>query len=236
MSAIAVCKKPSRTRSAPTVNSCDNPARSEPTPNEPLHTIIPHNQATRWKPHSRFPRSRIPADLSDWLLDRESLTLRLQQLCPGKSTRGFRVQVLSQVRGVPRLDEAQVLGMRPREMAVIRQVLLMCGRQPWIYARTVIPVASLRGKLQRLTGLGTRPLGGVLFADPTMHRGAVELAEILPGQAVFAAATVHLRQPPVAIWGRRSVFKLSDKPLLVSEIFLPDFPAASPLPPCWRNG
>jgi len=173
--------------------------------------------------------------LSDWLLDRESLTLRLQQLCPGKSSRGFRVRVLSQTRELPRLDETQVLGMQPREMAVIRQVLLMCGRQPWIYARTVIPVTSLRGKLQRLTSLGTRPLGGVLFADPGMHRGVVELAEILPGQALFAAATVHLRQQPGVIWGRRSVFRLSGKPLLVSEIFLPDFPAASPLPPCWRN-
>jgi len=68
-----------------------------------------------------------------------------------------------------------------------------------------------------------------------MRRGRVELAEILPGQAVFAAATVHTRHQPAAIWGRRSVFRLSGKPLLVSEIFLPDFPAASPLLPCWRN-
>lgn len=194
-----------------------------------------NSHATRWKPHRCFLRSRIPADLSDWLLDRESLTLRLQQLCPGNPPGGFRVQVLSQVRDMPRLDEAQALSMQPREMAVIRQVLLLCGRQPWIYARTVIPVSSLRGKLQRLTGLGTRPLGGVLFADPGMRRGRVELAEILPGQAVFAAATVHMRHPPAVIWGRRSVFRLSGKPLLVSEIFLPDFPAASPLLPCWRN-
>ena len=131
---------------------------------------------------------------------------------------------------MPRLDETQALAMQPREMAVIRQVLLLCGKQPWVYARTVIPVSSLRGKLQQLTGLGTRPLGGVLFADPGMRRGTVELAEIFPGQAVFAAATAHTRHQPASIWGRRSVFWLSSKPLLVSEIFLPDFPAASPIP------
>lgn len=145
------------------------------------------------------------------------------------------MQVLSQTRAVPRLDEAQVLGMQVREMAVIRQVLLLCGRQPWIYARTVIPVKSLRGKLQRLTHLGTRPLGGVLFADPGMQRGRVELAKILPGQAVFSAATAHMSRQPAAIWGRRSVFRLSGKPLLVSEIFLPDFPATSPLTCGRRN-
>jgi len=190
---------------------------------------------TRWKSHRCFSRSRMPAGLSDWLLDRASLTLRLQQLCPGQAPRGFRVKVLSQLRGIPRLDEAQVLAMQPRELAVIRQVLLMCGRQPWIYARTVIPVSSLRGKLQRLTRLGTRPLGGVLFADPGMRRGRTELAEILPGQALFAAATAHAQHRPAVVWGRRSVFRLSGKPLLVSEIFLPDFPAATPLPPCRRN-
>lgn len=145
------------------------------------------------------------------------------------------MQVLSQMQAMPRLDEAQALAMQPREMAVIRQVLLMCGRQPWVFARTVIPVSSLRGKLQQLTCLGTRPLGEVLFADPGMRRGMVELAEILPGQAVFAAATTHTRHQPVSIWGRRSVFWLSDKPLLVSEVFLPDFPAATPMLPSWRS-
>ena len=174
--------------------------------------------------------------MTDWLLDRESLTLRLQHLCPGKSSKGFRVQVLSQARAVPRTDEAQALSMQSREMAIIRQVLLLCGRQPWIYARTVIPVKLLHGKFQRLTALGTRPLGEVLFADPGMQRGRVELAEILPGQAVCAAATAHTRHRPVSIWGRRSVVWLSGKQLLVSEIFLPEFPAGSPLLPARRGG
>ena len=145
------------------------------------------------------------------------------------------MQVLSQVRDRPRLDEAQALGMQHGEKAIVRQVLLLCDGNPWVYARTVIPVTSLRGKLQRLAGLGTRPLGGVLFADPGMRRGGVELAEILPGQAVYAAATAHMRQRPAAIWGRRSVFRIAGKPLLVSEIFLSNFPADRPVIPRWRS-
>lgn len=199
--------------------------------NEQLNINTPNIRATRWKPHRCFSRSSMPAGLSDWLLDRASLTLRLQQLCPGR----FRVQVLSQVREIPGPGEAQVLGIKPREMAMVRQVLLLCGGTPWIYARSVIPVTSLRGKLQRLAGLGARPLGGVLFADPGMSRGIVELAEIMPGQAVYAAATGHLLQAPAAVWGRRSVFRIAGKPLLVSEIFLPDFPADRPMLPCWRD-
>ena len=115
--------------------------------------------------------------------------------------------------------------MRSGSLALIRQVQLLCGEQAWVYARTVIPVSSLRGRLQRLAHLGTRPLGGMLFADPGMQRGDVQLARLGTGQPMHAAATFHLVLPPVEIWGRRTVFRLAHKPLLVSEVFLPEFPA-----------
>jgi chorismate--pyruvate lyase len=194
-----------------------------------LKTVAPNRRTTRWKPNRHFLRRSIPQRLSGWLLDTASLTLRLQRLCPGK----FKVRVLSQVWGTPAIDEARVLGVQPGHLAIIRQVHLLCDGQPWVYARTIIPVTSLRGKLQRLAHLGARPLGGMLFADPGMQRGRVELARIGSGQAVYQAATSHLRQRPAEIRGRRSVFRLFDRPLLVSEIFLPDFPADSPPEPRW---
>jgi chorismate--pyruvate lyase len=120
--------------------------------------------------------------------------------------------------------------------AIIRQVQLLCEQRSWIYARTVIPAMSLRGRLQRLAHLGTRPLGAMLFADPGMQRGVVELARILPGQVLFDVALSHSRQRPQEIWGRRSVFRLADKPLLVSEVFLPGFPARRERKPLWRTG
>jgi chorismate--pyruvate lyase len=196
-----------------------------------LKTAAPDTRSTCWKPGQCFLRSSIPQDLCGWLLDTASLTLRLQRLCPGK----FQVRVLSQAWGTPRIDEARVLEMKPGRLAIIRQVQLLCDGQPRVYARTVIPVTSLRGKLQRLAHLGTRPLGGMLFADPGMQRGAVELARISKGQSLYQAATRHLRQRPAAIWGRRSVFRLSGRPLLVSEVFLPGFPAGRPAAPCWRS-
>jgi len=196
-----------------------------------LKTVTPNNRAGRWKPGRNFLRRSIPQDLCGWLLDTASLTLRLQRLCPGK----FQVRVLSQAWGIPRVDEARVLKMKPGRLAIIRQVHLLCDGQPRVYARTVIPVTSLRGKLKRLAHLGTRPLGGLLFADPDMQRGGVELARISRGQSLYQAATRHLRQRPAAIWGRRSVFRLSGRPLLVSEVFLPGFPAGSPAAPCWRS-
>ncbi|HSG11188.1 MAG TPA: chorismate lyase [Gammaproteobacteria bacterium] len=186
---------------------------------------------TRWKPNRHYLRADIPRPLCNWLLDTASLTLRLQQLCPGE----FRVRVLSQLVGQPTLSEARALGMRPGRRAIIRQVQLLCDGRPWVYARTIIPMTSLRGRLRRLAHLGTRPLGGMLFADPGMRREIVELAVIRRGQALHAAATRGLRTKPETIWGRRAVFRIARKPLLVSEVFLPAFPSASNLPPRWKS-
>lgn len=188
--------------------------------------------ATRWKPHRYYLQGHVPSDLCGWLLDPASLTLRLQRLCRGE----FRVRVLSQSRGRPSRDEAQALGMRSGGQAIIRQVQLMCDGRPMVYARTVIPATSLRGKLQRLAHLGARPLGAMLFADSGMRRGVVELARITPGQLLYADATRYSRRHPEAIWGRRSVFRIANRPLLVSEIFLPGFPAGGAGRPFWRTG
>jgi chorismate--pyruvate lyase len=125
--------------------------------------------------------------------------------------------------------------MRHGERAVIRQVQLLCGNRPWIYARSIIPATSMTGRLQRLAHLGTRPLGALLFADPGMQRGVVELANIKPGEPLFRDAVRHMSRQPGNIWGRRSVFRLADKPLLVSEIFLPEFPAGGAARPVWKK-
>ena len=196
-----------------------------------MESIDTYLLATRWRSHRAYLRADIPPRLYSWLLDPASLTARLQSLCPGR----FRVRVLSQGWGAPRLDEAQVLGMRHGERAVIRQVQLLCGNRPWIYARSIIPATSMTGRLQRLAHLGTRPLGALLFADPGMQRGVVELANIKPGEPLFRDAVRHMSRQPGNIWGRRSVFRLADKPLLVSEIFLPEFPAGGAARPVWKK-
>ena len=196
-----------------------------------MNRTIPNNPATHWKPNSRFLRPAIPAELYDWLLDPASLTQRLQRLCPGR----FRVRVLAQGWGAPRLDEARALGMPAGRRAMIRQVQLLCDDAPWVYARTIIPSTSLCGRLRRLAHLGTRPLGAMLFADPGMRRGIVELACIRHGEALYADATRRIRQRPAGIWGRRSVFRILGKPLLVSEIFLPGFPARVADRPLWSR-
>lgn len=176
------------------------------------HRLEPH-----WQAHTAIARHGAPVELLDWLLDPTSLTSRLQQSCMGE----FRVEPVSQCWQRPMLNEAQALGMRPHERCFVREVRLLCDDQPWVYARTVIPVRTLTGPRRRLSRLGKKPLGAMLFADPSMYRSGIEIAPLVSGQPLFMRATAGLSSPPPRIWGRRSAFFLNHKPLLVSEIFLP---------------
>lgn len=164
-----------------------------------------------WHPAQQLTRARLPADLRDWLLDRSSLTRRLRQCCAGR----FAVRLLGQSWQRPLPNEALALGANPVRRALVREVLLLCDDTPWVYARTVIPRTSLRGRLRRLSCLGEAPLGAVLFADPHMTRGPVEVASIRPDQLAAPLADGH------TLWGRRSLFLLRRRPLLVTEVFLP---------------
>lgn len=155
--------------------------------------------------------------LRDWLLDTGSLTRRVRGACAGR----FQVRVESQRWERPRLDEYLALGLRIGRLAWVREVHLLCDDRPWVFARTVIPPRTLRGSRRRLANLGNRPLGALLFADPHMQRGPVEVARVARGSALFAAATQGAPGSPSALWGRRSVFRLGGRPLLVSEFFLP---------------
>lgn len=170
----------------------------------------------KWAPARQCLRSAVPLSVWNWLVDASSLTRRLQLMCD----RQFNVRVLQQAWGRPLASERRVLGIKFGERTVIREVRLMCGDQAWVFARTVIPVRSLRGAQRRLAHLGSKPLGAALFADPYMHRGEVEVARISPKEKLFARA-VGSAPYSEAIWGRRSVFWSQGKSLLVSEIFLP---------------
>lgn len=180
-----------------------------------IHALEP-----RWFPHQRVRQGWLPPQLRPWLLDTGSLTQRLIHCCHGQ----FRLEVLSQGWGYPQLNEARALALPLRRRALIRQVYLLCDETPWVFARTVIPERSLRGRQRRLKRLGNRPLGAVLFADPSMRRSPMELTRIDHGQRLFRRAVGKSGSPSTTIWGRRSLFRLGRSPLLVSEIFLPELP------------
>lgn len=177
----------------------------------------PNQRQPRWRLPSRMLLADLPAQVKPWLLDEDSLTERLLQ----KSGGDFRVQRLRQGWQRPLLSEARLLDLPPGQWALVREVVLRCYDEPWVYARSVIPADALSGKLRRLRRLQNQSLGALLFQHPRLTREAFEVA-CLPGDSHYIHRDLRQSQPA---WARRSRFRLFGYSLLVSEVFLERFQA-----------
>jgi len=156
-------------------------------------------------------------DWRGWLSDCGSLTQRLRERCPA-----LRVIRLRQSHGLPDDDERRPLRLPRGRLALLREVLLVCGETPLVFAHSVIPLAGLCGPWVGLAGLGHRPLGAALFANPRIRRQPLEYRRLDARHPLYRGATRHLATPPATLWARRSLFALEQRPILVSEVFLPD--------------
>jgi chorismate--pyruvate lyase len=173
-------------------------------------------QTARWFLPSQALKNRIDPRVLAWLSDEGSLTARLKQRCPD----AFSVQVLDENWQRPDPSESRLLGTPAGQKALLRQVHLLCGDQLCVYARSVIPLATLQGRHRRLQHLGDKPLGEYLFAQPGLRRERIEWRCMTPESSLYRRALPGKagEQP---IWGRRSLFRIDRKPLLVAEFFLP---------------
>ncbi len=174
----------------------------------------------RWTALSSRRLPGVSPAVHAWLSDAGSLTRSVIASC----RRGFRVELIAQTRATALPSEAVLLAAGPAQATLVREVRLCCGREAWVFARTLIPMGSLRGPVRALTRLGRRPLGEVLFSDPTTRRLRVEVARITARHRLFARATEHLVHRPDVIWGRRTLFDYRGERILVNELFLPDIP------------
>ena len=161
-----------------------------------MHTAPP-SFATPLRWHSRPQQvwRDLPPEIADWLLDSGSLTQRLCRASAGR----FHVCVLHEGWTRPDRDEARILGLRLAARAWTREVQLLGDEQPWVFARTLIPARTLRGRGRRLTQLGTRPLGQALFADPGVRRGPLEITRIAAGERLHQQAFAGLIESPATI-------------------------------------
>jgi chorismate--pyruvate lyase len=163
------------------------------------------------------------ARLRHWLLDRSSLTRRIQLRCDL-----FHVEVLSQRAAAVDRDECAVIGARPGMRCVVREVSLNCGQRPVVFAHSVAELRALCGPWRMLMTLGARPLGAALFADPRVKRYPLRFRQLSRQHELYRRARPLLGQPPACLWARRSLFVLRGSRLLVTEVFLPAILALAP--------
>ncbi|WP_394212399.1 chorismate--pyruvate lyase family protein [Enterovibrio calviensis] len=141
----------------------------------------------------------------EWLLERHSMTERLKACC-----RTLTVEVLGLhdvEKGVLSDSERDLLG---DQACLVREVVLSGDDVPWLCARTLVPMSTLTEQEQDIAELGAVPLGQRVFNQANARRDAIEVAHLMfDGQVLLA---------------RRSRLWVNDKPMLVSELFLPHAP------------
>jgi chorismate--pyruvate lyase len=181
-----------------------------------LTDLFPFDCEADWHRYDAVHDAGLSLQLRDWLLDPGSLTQRLQS-----QYKKFQVQVIGEEVMPANSDELALLDLSQGE-CFIREVVLECDGHASVFARTVIPQSTLSGPGRKLTSLGSKPLGAALFADPRMRRDVSQLAQFNEDSdmaRLCRALQLNFRYP---IWGRRSLFRLEESPLLVTEVFLPD--------------
>jgi len=167
----------------------------------------------RWYQRHQLFNQVVPPALLPWLFDSSSLTARLIALCGNE----FSVRVVSQHWQKIESEESRAMALPHAHSALVRQVLLCCGDVPLVYARTVIPATTIKGGQRRYANMGNRPLGAMLFSDRTMRREGVRVAMLPASHEAYRYVKCDSD-----VWGRQSVFRVSGKPILVSEYFLPE--------------
>lgn len=185
-----------------------------------VDAIIPHSQVSSTV--KSIPRDQIwcvapvaAGALRRWLTDRGSLTARLQ-----RRAGPIKVKVLFQGLRRANRDEA-FLFASPTARVLVREVLLLRGTTPLVFAHTVLARDGLRGAWRSIARLGTRPLGAALFADPRVARFPLRQKKLPRTHALHRRAALQLQRPLPPLWARRSIFAAGKSPILVSEVFLP---------------
>lgn len=170
-----------------------------------------------------FPRHQtsLSGNLLKCLLERGSLMIRLERLAPQKMVLTLKTQAWKK----PHIDEAGLLSQRNGEYIFLREVILSCSGQAWIYARTAIPPRTLFDTRQ-LAHWGNKPLGYYLFSNRSIRRGAMQIAMIDATNNPYEQDhknALHECEPckRKSLWARRSFFHIRKKPLLLTEVFLP---------------
>ena len=147
----------------------------------------------------------------------DSLTERLRAVCVHE----LQVKVLTHQFVTASATACATLALPEASLVLQREVLLCDGDTPLVFACSLLPEAALVGRYSELRELGARPLGHWIFAEPILKRSTMHYCTITGHHPFLATLHNPILLPTDTLWGRKTLFTGTNKPLLVSEFFLP---------------
>ena len=156
------------------------------------------NKLTSWMSETRSLEVQNKEILS-WLNESGSITSRI------KSFSDFKLKLLRDGPGeVDSADDDLIISNYKENN--IREVLLYSDEEPLIYAKSIIPLETIRLGLGVLGNLKENPLGDILFSNPEIKKEYMLFSKFESNKKIF--------------YGRKGIYTVKGFPFSVCEIFL----------------
>ena len=138
-------------------------------------------------------------EIISWLNEHGSITSRI------KSFSSFRLKLLRDGPGEVNAAEDDLIITNYKENN-IREVVLFSDEEPFIYAKSILPLETIRLGLSALGNLNKNPLGDILFSNPEIKKKYMLFAKFESNKRIF--------------YGRKGIYTVKGYPFSVCEIFL----------------
>jgi chorismate--pyruvate lyase len=153
-----------------------------------------------------------------WLSEPHSLTKRLQAFTQEE----IQLQLIQACFDDAIDEEYQALTISHETRVWVREIYWKYREKIWMYARAIIPESTLSVGTP-LNTISEKPLGSFLFQDPNLLRHPFEYAKLSNTHFYFQKIVSCVVENENFLLARRSIFIYYQKPLLLTEVFLPDF-------------
>ena len=117
---------------------------------------LPGSLPPSWITSSELQNEPIDTNTRSWLLELGPITERI------KANGSFKLDLIKDELGEVNELDSDFLGKNIGEIK-IREVLLLSDNNPCVFARSLIPISTIKKGLSKLGELGTNPLGDILF-------------------------------------------------------------------------
>ncbi|MFL2729481.1 MAG: chorismate--pyruvate lyase family protein [Gammaproteobacteria bacterium] len=156
------------------------------------------NKLTSWMSETKSLEVQNKEILS-WLNESGSITSRI------KSFSDFKLKLLRDSPGEvdAAVDDLIISNYKENN---IREVLLYSDEEPLIYAKSIIPLETIRLGLGVLGNLKENPLGDILFSNPEIKKEYMLFSKFELNKKIF--------------YGRKGIYTVRGFPFSVCEIFL----------------
>ena len=138
-------------------------------------------------------------EIISWLNEHGSITSRI------KSSSNFRLKLLRDGPGEVDTAEDDLI-ISNYEENNIREVVLFSDEEPFIYAKSILPLETIRLGLGVLGNLKENPLGDILFSNPEIKKEYMLFSKFELNKKIF--------------YGRKGIYTVKGFPFSVCEIFL----------------